>query len=173
MRRFASFLFVMVIAGMLSPVAATQQRGRSSDAASAVDAQIVAASNAWAEALQNRDVETVDRVLADDFVMIQAAPTGVALVGKTMQLEGMRKNLVAGGRVDRQLDRIRIKNYGNIAILTAVATYRGSNDTGAKLAMQAVISEVWVRDGGPWRLSHFQTTTVPPRQAGRAQDAKP
>jgi hypothetical protein len=52
-----------------------------------------------------------------------------------------------------------VKSYGNVAILTAVATFAAETPAGGVQRTQGLISEVWVNMGGRWRLTHFQGTS--------------
>ena len=53
------------------------------------------------------------------------------------------------------------REYGNVAVLTALATYKQSGPRRDGVTSRAVITEIWVNDKGQWRLAHFQPTDVP------------
>lgn len=136
---------------------------------STVEQQVIRASNEWADALSRGDLEAVDRLLADDFITIQQTTGGVVLLEKPVQMDMLRKNAANRPALRRELNRAKVRNYGNVAVLTAVATFEGTRASGDAVASQAVISEVWVNERGRWRLAHFQPTTILPRSnAGTA-----
>ena len=126
------------------------------------EATVIAASDAWAQALQKNDVEAIDRLLTDDFITIQQTPDGVATISKPVQLDALKKTATTRPRLERQLSQTKVKMLadGNVAILTAVASYKGTDPNGAPLATQGVITEVWVRQGGTWRMTYFQPTNI-------------
>jgi ketosteroid isomerase-like protein len=145
----------------------TQPSGRGATGGAApnasVEQQVVEASNEWADALYRNDVEAIDRLLAEDYITIQMTPTGgVALIEKVPQLDNLRQTAATRQRAVRPLDRVRVRVYGNEAILTAAAAYKAAGGE----STQAIISEVWVNAAGRWRLSHFQ-----PAPAVRLQPA--
>ncbi|MBA3885807.1 MAG: nuclear transport factor 2 family protein [Acidobacteria bacterium] len=76
---------------------------------------------------------------------------------KATQLGNLRK--AGDGRVkfQRDLSGVKVRAYGNVAIMTAVATFHRPDD-GAGNVSYAVTTEIWVNDGGRWRLAHFQPT---------------
>jgi ketosteroid isomerase-like protein len=115
---------------------------------------VIAASNEWDDALYRNDLEALTLILADDFLTIQVARNGVAVVEKEPQLELLRRGGDARPRQRRKLDRVRVRMHGDTAILTAVATY---GEAPAQTT-RSVITEVWARTDGKWRLMHFQPT---------------
>jgi ketosteroid isomerase-like protein len=124
------------------------------------DAQVLAASDAWAQALQKNDIDTIERLLADDFMSIQQTPEAVVSFGKAAQIESLKKTAATRPRLERQLSKTQVKMLGEVAILTAGATFKGTDASGAPLSTQGVIMEVWVRQNGTWRLTHFQPVNV-------------
>ena len=124
----------------------------SAQPSSAIEQQVIAASNEWDDALYRNDLEALARILTDDFLTIQIARNGVAVVEKPAQLEVLRRGGDTRPRQRRKLDRVRVRVHGDTAILTAVAIY------GEAPATRSVISEVWARTDGKWRLMHFQPT---------------
>ena len=115
---------------------------------------MIAASTEWDDALYRNDLEALTRILTDDFLTIQVARNGVAVVEKPAQLEVLRRGGDTVTRQRRKLDRIRVRVHGDTAILTAVATY---GEAPAQTT-RSVITEVWARTDGKWRLMHFQPT---------------
>jgi ketosteroid isomerase-like protein len=149
----------VLICAAAQPVSASQAR-RGAQPRANIEEQVLQASNAWADALYRNDVEAVDRLLADDFVTIQQAGTSMALIEKSVQLDSLRKTGASRPKFKRQLSRTRVKSFGNVAILTALASYEIESATAPPQKAQALISEVWVNSGGMWRLTHFQPTAM-------------
>jgi ketosteroid isomerase-like protein len=127
----------------------------------AVERQVVQASSEWFEALTSGNVETLDRLETEDFYMVQQGPSQIALVGKARQLEELRKSTKPRPRLERTLEAIKVREYGNVAILTAVASIRQTESRQNATLSKAMIVEVWVTHSGQWRLAHVQATGVP------------
>ena len=126
-----------------------------------LEQQIRDASDALFAALGRRDLKAVETLLTDDFLSIQPLPQGAALVDKPTQLKLIRDVNQPRPNVERELTMVKVRSYGNVAVLTAFARYRGKAPNGAVLvATQSVISEIWVTSGGGWRLAHMQPTLV-------------
>lgn len=106
----------------------------------------------------------VDRLLSDDFISIQQSGNSLGLIEKQVQLDSLRKAGASQPKTTRELSRTRVRTYGNVAILTAVATYVAELPSGVTRT-QGLVAEVWVNAGGQWRLAHFQPTAqlVPTR----------
>ena len=136
------------------------------------DAQVIAASEAWSQALQKNDLETIERMLTDDFASIQQTPEGVISIGKTAQLEMLKKSATTRPRLDRQLSKTQVKMIGDVAILTSAATYSGTDPAGKPVSTQGVVMEVWVRQNGMWRMTHMQPVNVLRRVTPAAPPAR-
>lgn len=121
---------------------------------------VLRASHEWFRALMSADLETIDRLETDDFLAVQRTSTGVAVVAKERQLQGLRETSSNGPRFERELLNVKVRRYGTVAVLTGLATFRGRLDD-KPVVSRAVVSEVWVSEAGGWRLAHFQTTDVP------------
>lgn len=143
--------------------AAAQQRPD----VSAADQEVIAASNAWFDALAKRDATALDRLLAPDFLTIQVGPRGVGVIGKAAQVDSVRKGGGIPPSTRRTLSRVQVRTYGTTAMLTAVAAFEADGPAGAKLRNNAMISELWVNQGGQWRLAHYQPTNAPPPSSGQ------
>jgi ketosteroid isomerase-like protein len=153
-------LYVIAL-GLLCPgmvKAQSGQRGKATGPQPSVEQQVLQASREWADALSRNDVEAVDRLLADDAITIQQSGNNLALIEKPVQLESLRKAGASRPKSKRELSRVRVKNYGNVAILTALASYEAQLPNGGQQRSQGLICEVWVNVGGGWRLTHFQPT---------------
>jgi ketosteroid isomerase-like protein len=124
------------------------------------EGQVIAASDAWAQALQKNDLQAIDRLLTDDFTAIQQTPDGILTFSKATQLDALKKTATTRPRMERQLSQTKVKMLGEVAILTAAATYKGTDPNGSPLSTQGVITEVWVRQNGAWRMTYFQPTSV-------------
>lgn len=164
MRRASGALVVLMLIGATAITSVQAQRVGEQPASSSLEVQILQVSQAWFTAVGRRDVDALDRLMVDDFLSIQQAPSGVAVITKDTQLDALRKNPV-GTALERDLSAIRVRGYGDTAILTALATFTAQGAGGQTQKSGAMIVEVWVREGAAWRLSHFQTTDVPARGA--------
>jgi ketosteroid isomerase-like protein len=105
----------------------------------------------------------------DDFLSVQLLAPGLTMLPKQAQLEAIRK-VPATSRLtlQRELSNVRIRTYGPTALLTAVATFRGKDSKGAPVASQAFVTELWVNEGGKWRISHFHPVAIPPKAPAAA-----
>ncbi len=109
-----------------------------------------------------QDLPAIQRLQTADFLTIQQSRAGVAIVGATQQLETLRKAGPSAPILGRELASPTVRRYGSVAVLTAVGTFRTLSD---KPEMsQAVVTEVWVEEGGSWRVAHFQTTELPSKR---------
>jgi len=161
--RVGSLVFTLGLV-MLGGSMVPQAQTRATDPAkSAVDQEVTSASNRWYDAISRGDVTALEAVETDDFLTFQQLPQGLTVISKKAQLEALRKSN-PGSRlsVERTLEGVMVRQYGTAAVLTAVATFRGKDAKGAPIVAKNVVTEVWVREGGRWRVGHFQSMRVPP-----------
>ena len=132
-----------------------------------IEADVIATSNRWYEAVNKGDAAALEALESDDFLSFQQLPQGLAEMSKSAQLEALKK-LPPGTRIQlqRELSNVRVRTYGTVAILTAVATYRGQSPRGQPVATQGLTTELWVNMDGRWRISHFQPANIPPKPQG-------
>jgi ketosteroid isomerase-like protein len=106
-------------------------------------------------ALVKADTAFLDKVLGQDFVHYR--PKG-DVENKAQYLED-RKN----GRVDFEslvADDIKVRFYGDAAIVTYRSTAKGKDQHGA-IDEQRRWTRVFVRRDGRWQLVHSQGTIIP------------
>lgn len=156
-----TFLTVLLIGSFLGAAPdATSQVVLPSSAQPTIERQILNVSTEWFDALMAQDYDALDRLQLDEFVTVQQTATGVALIGKANQLEALKKSGEPRRKLQRELSAVRVRLFGNVAILTAVATFVEVGENTARKPSQGVTTEVWVNEGGRWRLAHFQPTAV-------------
>ena len=157
----------MVLVTLLVGGAAPRVMGqviRSPGASDSSDQDVVQTSHSWFAALMNADLDLLDRLETDDFLMVQKTATGVAVVDKKGQLESLAKAPSDRPRFERELLNVKVRRYGAVAVLTALARFRGHLNE-KPVFSQTVESEVWFFEAGRWRLAHYQTTDAPPAAA--------
>jgi ketosteroid isomerase-like protein len=126
-------------------------------AAPATDEEaILQAAREAREASRTYDISKLDELLAADFLAID--PAG-QLRSKTEFIE-MVRNLppelkAANAQLKVAQRDVRLRQYGNVAVLTEVREVEESPKPS-----KARYTQVWVKEGGRWRLSTFQVTYV-------------
>jgi len=118
---------------------------------SAVQQQVLDANRSWFEAFVRGDANAMDNLETDDFVFIQDG----MLVDKADQLAGIRKR----GEPLKQTHTIelhKLATTGDVVVATGFNIVRGE-ETG-----RAAFSEVWIREGGRWRVKQAHYSTLRP-----------
>lgn len=118
------------------------------------DAKLVAALDTkYQEAVKNNDVETMDRILADDFVLV----TGL---GKTYTkanlLEEARSKRMVYERQEDSAQKVRV--WGDTAVVTALLWAKGTEE-GKPFDYKLWFSDTYVRTGSGWRYVLAQAST--------------
>lgn len=119
------------------------------------EAEVVASERAWSDAFLRHDVPAISRLLADDFVGIDGR--GV-VSDKAAELEEARPASAASTApvlVSEQLSDVRVRMYGEVAILTAINTARFTDST-----IRYRRTTVWVRRGDRWECVSFHGSRI-------------
>ena len=115
--------------------------------------EIVAAMNAFKDALIKKDVKSMDKLVHED--LIYSHSDGVLSQDKKVWLEYVAKE---ANTVYLDWGQQRIKVYGNTAVATGVVDIRSDSKTPFLVRM----IQVWVKQGGRWQLASRQATKVTP-----------
>lgn len=117
--------------------------------------EVEAAMGSHHEALRSRDVAALARVLSDDYVSTQTE--GIVL-DKAQELEKAR---TSDSRYEAfGFDEVRVRIYGQTAVVTSRLTYRGIF-RGGTFAGRNRRTSVWVRSPQGWRLVAQHNTRIP------------
>ena len=137
MRSFSSFALVLLAAVVFAPLAAAQQ----------VDPEFVKARQARSVAIQKGDKATFDRMTTANFLVVNAA--GVVET-REQRVGRADKPLPGGGGMGGEEEKVSV--YGD----TVVLNWKQGNNR---------FIEVWVKEGGTWKVAAVQMTPIaPPRQ---------
>jgi ketosteroid isomerase-like protein len=117
------------------------------------DKAVAALDKEYQEAVKNNDVATMDRILADDFVLV----TGL---GKTYTkadlLEEARTKRVIYERQEDSNQKVRV--WGDTAVVTALLWAKGTED-GKPFDYKLWFSDIYLRTQNSWRYVLAQAST--------------
>ncbi len=150
----AVIVLVLVLVSVNSPEG-------SSEAAPQIASEIEALERAWSTAFLKHDTATIGRILADDYVGIDGR--GV-VSDKSREIEEAKapaagtpaaSYLILG----EVLSGVRVRLYGDAAVLTAVNTARIS-DSGEETTVRYRRTTVYVRRNGKWQCVSFHGSRI-------------
>jgi len=126
----------------------------SSPAAAAVDDEkaVAALDKEYQEAVKNNDVATMDRILADDFVLVTGL--GKTYSKKDLLDEARNKRTTYENQEDSQ-QKVRV--WGDTAIVTALLWAKGSED-GKPFDYKLWFSDVYLKTEKGWHYVFAQAS---------------
>jgi uncharacterized protein (TIGR02246 family) len=136
--------------------------GATKEARSSVDDEkaVAALDTEYQAAVKNNDVATMDRILADDFVLV----TGL---GKTYSkrdlLEEARSKCMHYERQEDSQQKVRV--WGDTAVVTALLRAKGTQD-GKPFDYKLWFSDIYLKTGKGWRYVFAQASTRVPEASG-------
>ena len=125
------------------------------------DKNILAALDiAYQEAVKNNDVATMDRILADDFVLVTG---NGAVYSKTDLLKEASEGAVIYER--QEATNRTVRRWGNTAVITALLWAKGT-DHGDPFDYKVWFSDTYVHTATGWRYVFGQSSLRLPATAG-------
>jgi hypothetical protein len=110
-----------------------------------------------AEAWVRRDTQTLEQILADDYTL---AGAGDALIGKCEYLAGIVNPEF--GTTSAIVDDLRIRLYGDAAVVTGRATYRGWSKKRGSYVRRFRFTDTFIRRVNIWKCVATHTSGLGP-----------
>jgi ketosteroid isomerase-like protein len=121
-----------------------------------LEKQVLAVEHSWLDAVKKADVNALQGILRDDYINLD--PTGqIQNKVDTLKLtDEMSSNPKKAEAAALSITAVRVRFYGDVAVLTGAASVGGSKMTGIRFA------HIWVKSGDQWLLSTSQSTKIAP-----------
>ncbi len=141
--------------GILAMIGMTEARSSVDD-----EKAVAALDTEYQAAVKNNDVPTMDRILADDFVLV----TGL---GKTHSKRDLLEEARSKGmQYERQEDSQRkVRVWGDTAVVTALLWAKGTED-GKPFDYKLWFSDVYLKTEKGWRYVFAQASARIPEASG-------
>ncbi len=108
------------------------------------------------DAIVTRNARTLDACLADDFVSL--APGG----GRQRKHEFIQAITEAAFDVtSASFEGLEIETFGDVAVVVGIQRAEVRLPSGVQVTSRAAFTDVFVRQGGGWRLRVAQATDLP------------
>jgi ketosteroid isomerase-like protein len=116
-----------------------------------MEEELLKLENAFAEAIVNNDLESIRRLVADDWIIID--PNG-EIVDRTRFFEVIKSGVLTHDMMESKDSRVRV--YGDSAVVTAVTRTKGKF-MGHDFSTQERATDVFVKRDGRWQcvLTHL------------------
>ena len=117
--------------------------------------EIIALEDQRIAAMTNGDVETLEKILADD----------LSYTHSTARVETKAEfiaNITSARTKYQSIERddVKVSQYGDTAVVTGLAKFH-VNANGNDIKFQARFTDVYAKRDGVWRMVAWQSTKVP------------
>jgi ketosteroid isomerase-like protein len=161
--RRRSVLAVFITLALVSVTLFCQESARSSQSAAGADIEQVIKLNEQLMAAEVQpDVAFVDGILTDDYTHTHA--NGIRQ-SKAEFMEGLKSGSHGYALLD--LSDVHARAYGATVIVEGHVHIKGTNMGKQTGEGHNLFSEVWVQQGGKWRLAAWLTLRLPAPAAGQ------
>jgi len=149
---FLRLLVTVLLA--VSLVGSSKAQELTGDKAEQVKKEILKIEEERAQALEKGDIATLDRILADDYVYVNVFGE---LNAKSVRLATTKSGVSKHESLKE--DDFRVRVYGDTVVMTGrasgVVNYRGKINNKDRR-----FTNVYIKQGGQWRLVAHQATTI-------------
>ena len=150
LRTFRRGLVATLALGGLVVLSAAAQSGRSADEAAAAVARL---DTQYQAAVKANDAATMDRILADDFVLVTGRGQTFT---KADLLAAARDQSSTYEHQDESQQKVRV--WGDTAVVTAKLWMQGTRKDGTPFDYQLWFSDTYVRTKDGWRYVFGQAS---------------
>ena len=135
------------------------------DADYQTEQQIKELAHEWLDAARRRDQTTLDRILADDFIIAGWQPGG-RLADKQYYIEDCLKPVdIQSGHY--RFDNWGIRIYGDIAVVHCTLDIHAIVE-GHEWGGKVLVTDLWIREHDSWRVVSRHTSPIIQGQQGDA-----
>ncbi len=127
--------------------------------ASADAEQVTAGERAWSEAFLRHDLQALSKLLADDFVGIDGRGVVSDKAAELAEAKPPSPGTQLPVLVGEELSDVRVRIYGDTAVLTAINTARFSS-RGTASTVRYRRTTVWVRRDHRWQCVSFHGSRI-------------
>jgi hypothetical protein len=120
------------------------------------DAELLAIDASWNSLRMQPDVEGLDRLLADDWMLTHSD-------GRVQHKADYLDELRTSARRNQGIanEDVRLRRYGDTAVVTGTSVQSGVSN-GQPWSGRFRFTRVWIRDGGQWRMAASHSSRVTP-----------
>jgi ketosteroid isomerase-like protein len=120
--------------------------------------QVRSTDAAFFKALLDQDVEALDRLLGDDFLIVQVGTGSVH--PRAEFLAAVENGLVVFTAIEVDTSETVIRQYGTAAIVLGRSRMTMAGPEGSTVELASRYSHVFAAEGDEWRLVSAQGTTI-------------
>ena len=139
-RRYLFVLTIFAVAALVSYAPALARDSKS------VEDTIAQLERTWVTAIVNKDIATIDRLMANDFK--GTSPTAHTY-SKKMAIADLKSGTYSVTKMD--LDEISVAVYGNTAVAFTTQEEKSTYD-GKDFSGYYYFTDVWVKNNGRWQV---------------------
>jgi ketosteroid isomerase-like protein len=120
------------------------------------EGRIIALESAWDQAEQNRDVNALANLLADNLVYVDYDGT---LSSKQQFLASVKSGDVTGEQINNEGVTVRLYNNNTVAVSTGIYRDKGL-EKGKPFLRRGRFTNVWLNQNGTWQCIASQSTQL-------------
>ena len=131
-------------------------------------AEVMKVMNQWLDALQTRDMKALEQILGEEWT--DNSRFGVVytrkdfFAGPPAKTPPASAGRASASRVSRRFENIRVRMYGDVAIVTGtVGNDESVAESGANALPRTIFTDVLVWRDGRWQAVTSQETAIPGR----------
>ena len=150
-------LLILVVA--FPALASAQAKGK--DDSDKTEQQILSLENEWMNGVVRRDGKVLDRIMADDFLLLNERWAGDR--GLTPKEPWIKNSLTSIEAKSFSFDKVKMQVRENVVVFHCLFTFEATVN-GKPWGGIARITDTWINEGGRWRVLARHASRPLPRQ---------
>jgi uncharacterized protein (TIGR02246 family) len=120
-----------------------------------IEQELIKLENEWGEAILKRDMASIDRVMADDYMGIYDGSVFASTKAQYMDyLRSMKEEILS-----LVMDEWKVRAYGDAAVVMARVTMK-TQSAGKEMTNQSRFTDTWVKRAGRWQCVAAHNSTI-------------
>src|SRR6267378_4679930 len=147
---------LLVVALLIVTSSFYSQAQSKNDKSESLERELMQLQRAEDEAEDKRDLDTLDRLLSDDFIF--TTPNG-DLSDKKKLIDDVKNDEPEAGQTIGYAE-IRTHDYGETAVVNYLLTVKGKNKEGKDYTNRYRNTVAWVKQQGRWRMAAIHVSRI-------------
>ena len=120
-----------------------------------IEQELIKLENRWGEAVVKRDIASIDRIMADDYVGIYDGSVFASTKAQYIDYVKSSKEEM----LSMEADEWKVRVYGDAAVVIARVTMK-IQSAGKEMTSQFRFTDTWVKRAGRWQCIAGHNSTI-------------
>ena len=159
--RIKRIILISILIATLPALALSQTKSQEEFGSARIEQEILRLENEWMNGVVHKDGKVLDRLMADDFRLLNERWTGDR--GLTPKQPWIKNSLTSIEAKSFTFDKVQMQVRENVVVFHCLFTFEAMVN-GKPWGGTARLTDTWIKEGGRWRVlaRHASRALQPP-----------